>query len=263
MQMLLPKAPLASRAKSKVSIPRESEMGSSLLFWVPMSVIPLLVTILLGNMGRASPLSDSPLPSEIDSDLRKLLDAKTADLDQVRTFMQCLSGIAKKRSWEDELTKWERLTGAYWDDARVNSIQSGDSKLYVVLLKSWSHDIPGSDYQIVLLLDNQGRYLDSVGCSMNARLSRNGRGKLHAVIPPKPEADGAQLIVRLDGESARGGYGHHIYHGKERLDLHWAEKKPLENQPSEWDAKGLCRIAIKDKKFQVLFPAGQWKKRGK
>jgi hypothetical protein len=219
-----------------------------------LAVILYLVTTFLGSTGRAPPSNDGPVTNEIDSDLRKLLDLKSAESGN-RTFMESLKSIAKKRSWEHELTRWEKITGRWWPDApRSTSIQSGDSKLFLVLWKSWSRDIPSSDYQIVLLLDSQGRYLDSVGCAVNCRLSRNGRGNLNVVIPPKAEQDGTQLIIRLDGESARGNFGHRIYHGKERLHLYWGENKLPENQPSEWDAKGLCRIAIKDKQFHILFP---------
>src|SRR5262249_50892515 len=97
-------------------------------------------------------------------------------------------------------------------------------------------------------------FLDQLACEISSRLTHMDFGHLHTVIPGKREADGAQLVIRLDGASARGHFSHHVYHRGGKADFYWGHGHLSQDQPTKWDIKGLCRIAIKDGKFRVLFP---------
>src|SRR5262249_20692048 len=124
----------------------------------------------------------------------------------------------------------------------------------VVLLKSSTNSIPGSEVQTAILLDSQGKYLDQLACEINSRLTLMDSGQLHTVIPGMPEADGAHLVIRPDGVSARGNFEHHIDHGGIRAGFYWGHDHLLQDEPTRWDTKGLCRIAIEDGRFKILFP---------
>lgn len=224
--------------------------------WFPHLVVITLVSI-IASCDFTSPVSHCSASQKVkpqwDSDLANLLQL-TANHQGTPKFVQCLKDLANKQGWEVELVGCRELTKCDWDEAWATTIQTDQFEFAVVLLKSWNGDIPGLDVQSAFLLDNRGRFLDGISCEISSRLTRLSRGQIHAVIQTKPDPDGAQVIIRLDGESASGNFSHRLYHGNEHLEFHWDNNKLPKNQPSQWDANGLCRIAIRDKKFHIVFP---------
>jgi hypothetical protein len=182
--------------------------------------------------------------------------AKLLDPRQGKTaFVSRLQALATKQGWRQQL---ERFSFSGWEKARAVPMRSGQTQYVVVLLKSWTHSVPENDLQTVILLDCRGSFLDQLACEIDPAPAK--RGEFHTVIPEKPEADGAQLVIRLDHESARGNFEHHIYYGVHKTPFYWGHDNLPENQPTKWDCKGLCRIAIADGKLKVLFPSEEDKK---
>jgi hypothetical protein len=180
----------------------------------------------------------------------RLLDFES---DALAEFVTCLEDLAKDQGWEQRLAECKKLAFVRWEGARAVRVRAGGDQHVVVLLKSWTHCIPGSDTQTAILLDANGGYLDHLGCEINARLTRMDSGRHHVVIPAEPEADGAQLVIRLDGVSARGNFAHSVYHGG-AAQYYWGQDDLPPDRPTTWDAKGLCRAAIRGGRFVVVFP---------
>jgi hypothetical protein len=217
------------------------------------------VTLLAFSLGCGSPAVDiTPSPSaEADPDIHpavvELLELKP-EKKALPEFVKRLEALAKRGGWQKQLADCKRLPLYEWDEARAEAIQCGRSRYVLVLLKYCTHTIPGDDVQTVILLDEQGRLLDRLACEINSRLSRDALGQFHTVIPAEPDADGAQLVIRLDGQSARGNFAHYVEHAGRRAQYYWGQDDAPHDRPTEWDKKGLCRIAIKDGKLKVLFP---------
>jgi hypothetical protein len=190
---------------------------------------------------------------DIDPAVAKLLELQVEDKTLVE-FVTSLEALAKKQGWEQVFAKCREQSFFEWEEAQAVSILTGQIQYVVVLLKSWDHSIPGSDVQTVILLDNQGKFLDQLACEINSRLSRMHFGQFHTVIPNKPEPDGAQLVIRLDKVSVRGNFAHYISHSGGKASFYWGHGHLPQDQPTEWDTKGLCRIVINHGKFRVLFP---------
>jgi hypothetical protein len=190
---------------------------------------------------------------EIDPDVAQLLELKPEG-KTVPVFVTRLEGLGKKKGWQQQFAECKKLSFFDWDEARAVLIRAGQIPYVVVLLKSWTYSIPGGDVQTVILMDHRGKFLDQLACEINSRLSRMHSGQFHTVIPTKPEPDGAQLVIRLDKKSARGNFAHYISHGDTREQFYWGHEDLPRDQPTKWDTMGLCRIAIKDRKFKVVFP---------
>jgi len=219
-------------------------------WWSYLRPLTLLFFLVSFATGSDSPCSANRTNSDKrDSDVDKLLELTTSH-KAADEFVEPLKHLAKKRAWETELEKSKtRLPRSEWDDARAATIRVGQIEFVVVLLRSWNFAIPGIEVQTIFLLNDQGKFLDRISCQINSRCR-----PLYTAIPTKPEPDGAQLIIRLDGFSARGNFAHYLYHGNEEQKFYWGHDKMPRNQPSLWDARGLCRIVIKDSKFQVILP---------
>jgi len=206
-----------------------------------------------GARKSAQPEIDVPEPITIDPTVAKLVDMKP-DEKTLPEFVGCLKDLASKQGWQQELADCKPLSFLGWDEARAVLIRSGQNQYVVILIKSWTFMIPGIEVQTAILLDHQGKFLDQVACEINSRLTRMDVGQFHTVIPGKPEADGAQLVIRLAGVNARGNWAHRVYHRGREANFYWGHDRLPQDQPTEWDTKGLCRIAILDGKFKVLFP---------
>jgi hypothetical protein len=70
-------------------------------------------------------------------------------------------------------------------------------------------------------------------------------------------AGGAQLAVRYipgPGGSVSGNWEHHITHGGRMYRFRWGQDRPGAIRSAEWEREGLCRVAVRDERFVVLFP---------
>jgi hypothetical protein len=183
--------------------------------------------------------------SDIAPAVASLLDLE-GEGQALSQFMNQLEGLAKSQGWHAQFLQCHKFT----DGARAQLLGRGQTQYVLVVLKSCSPFIPGRDVQTLILLDNKGNLLDHLACDIGNRL----HGKFHTVVAEKPERDGAELVIGLDGESARGNFAHHIRHDGSKADFYWGHYDWPANQPTKWDARGLCRIAIQGAKFKVLFP---------
>jgi len=65
------------------------------------------------------------------------------------------------------------------------------------------------------------------------------------------------LVVRYipeDGGSVPGNWSHEISYGNKIYSFCWDQDRPEALRSAEMDKKGLCRVAIRNNKFVVLFP---------
>jgi hypothetical protein len=152
------------------------------------------------------------------------------------------------------------IPGVRPDEVSIATFQGGHDNYVVVNLRGWDHSIPGDDTQHLVLLDHEGRCLDRLSCSINARLTRlyvHHKGIFPTEVPKTPEKDGARLVIRYipeDGGNLYGNWSHEIAHGGRASSYAWPKDKLEGIGPGEWDRKGLCRVAIRDGKFVRLFP---------
>ena len=195
---------------------------------------------------------DAPVAA-IEPAVAQLLEFK-ADDKALPDFVNRLEALAERQGWQPQLAKCKKRAFSDWEKARAVSVWVGKNQYVVILLRSSTGTIPGSDMQTAILLDHRGKLLDHLACDINTRLTTMDSGQFRTVIPEKPEADGARLVMRLDGVSVRGNWDHYIYHGGKNARFYWGCDRLPEDQPTKWDRKGLCRIAIEDGKFKVLFP---------
>jgi len=191
-----------------------------------------------------------PASTEIDAAVANLIEIKT-DGTGADEFLGSLDALANKRGWQQELADCKKLMPWFWQ-GRAFSLQTEQRQYVVILLESTPPVIPWIDVRTVILLDNEGKHLDHLSCEISNRLTLDGSGEFHTVVLDKAEADGALLVIRLDGESTHDNFAHHIYHAGEDAKFHWGQSD--EAIPTKWDVKGLCRIAIRDGKFEVVFP---------
>jgi hypothetical protein len=125
----------------------------------------------------------------------------------------------------------------------------------VLVAKNGFVPIPGSDSRRLILMDNKGWFLDKVACWIDSRLTRgwgrNGSFRVERCQAPQP--DGAQFIFRYlppAGERVSGQQAHAVTHGRKWQRFCWDR----DIQASEWEEKGLCRIAIGNNAFEVVWP---------
>jgi hypothetical protein len=187
---------------------------------------------------------DGPLDPPL-ADLLK--ESAKGDRGRTSAFFTALDAVARTNG----------LTLNDYDPTREadegSALRFGDN--VVVVLRGWDHCIPGSDAHSFLLLGRHGQPLDRLTCSIDSRLTRTSAGReaaFHAEAFPQPEKDGAQLVVRFVAEAEgvpAGNWGHFITRAGKTCCFGW----PDAGGPG-W-AQGLCRMAVRDGKFVVLFPA--------
>jgi hypothetical protein len=120
--------------------------------------------------------------------------------------------------------------------------------------------VPGEDMQHLILLDRQGRLLDRLCCSISNRLTRMfaDSGTFRTEVHARPQPDGAVAVIRYtprEGERVAGNYDHEIHRGGRIHTFSWDQNTPGCIKSAEWEAKGLCRVAVQDGKFAIVFPS--------
>jgi hypothetical protein len=117
--------------------------------------------------------------------------------------------------------------------------------------------IPGSDTQYLLLLGHDGRQLDRLSCEVNSRLTHMHSGVFRTEVPWPAEKDGAEFILRYvpeQGDRIAGNWAHEIRHGGRMYKFSWDQAEPSAVPSTRWEKEGLCRVAVREGKFVVLFP---------
>jgi hypothetical protein len=160
---------------------------------------------------------------------------------------------AKENCWQDKLDESQRRWHHVWLRGRAVEVPVDPESLVLVILEAEGSSIPGEDTQFLILIDPKGRLRDMLTLSASNRMTR-GHAILHTVVLHQPEPDGTRVVVRLDGNSARGNFAHYIEHSGELKRFYWGQQHVPLDQPTEWDVRGLCRIALAAGRFQVVYP---------
>jgi len=189
----------------------------------------------------------------MDPKVRELLkESARGDEGHKSAFFATLSALAETKGWD--------APGQFTEEGRAVAAQDGRTGYVVVILGGWEHFIPGTDWQHLLLLDWDGRLLDRLSCGINCRLTRmfvNHKGVFLTDALGVPEKDGAQFIIRYvpeKGGAIAGNWEHDITHGGETYRFHWGQDRPDALRSAELARQGLCRVAVREGKFAVLYP---------
>jgi hypothetical protein len=203
---------------------------------------PLLVALLAG-------------PAEKDGEHRSV-------------FFRALSALAGPQGFtlDRHVVEGDTVQIRHVDEGYAVRVRSGRRRYVVAVLRGWDGYIPGSDTQYLLLFSPDGELLDTLSCSINARLTRMAveSGTFHTDVldadedgPPRPPlrpaaggADRGQLVPRGDLPCETRRYvWERAYHGEEM------GQEAL--RTADMEREGLCRAAIRDGKFAVLFPRAE------
>jgi hypothetical protein len=191
--------------------------------------------------------SENPLVS-------KLLHAQPGDTE---LFRNDLKKLAKEMEWENQLPEDISTDFPFqWDEVEAAPALFGQDNLIVIHLKGQDLQIPGRASQILLLLDRKGGYMDQIVCTISNRLTTMDGSNFCAFGHEEPLPDGARIVVRLDGPSMRG-IGHCIKHDGVETEFYWGNDDLPDGEPTKWNIRGLMRLTVKDRRFQVLFPTGK------
>lgn len=207
--------------------------------------------------GRRSGELPKPAPVvDVGSDLAvpAWLEDGGNEIKLVVPLTSSLESLTKEQGWRDRLMK---LLDDYplinWNEDRAIPVTVG-SESYILRIRGGSSPlIPGEDIQVMMLIDRQEVIRDVLACAVSNRVTR-GAARFQTIAPLMAEQDGACAALRLDGASARGNFEHTVVHDGQLNRYHWNQDNPATNEPTRWDVRGLCRVAIVGGKFRVIFP---------
>jgi hypothetical protein len=165
-----------------------------------------------------------------------------------------LATMTNERDWRDRLMKvLDEYPLIKWNEDRAVPVTVG-SESYILLIRGGSSpSFPGEDIQVLILIDHQGAIHDVLACAASNRVT-GGAARFHTIAPLMTEQDGACAVIRLDGANARGNFKHSIVHAGQLKRYKWDQGNPAASERTRWNVRSLCRVAIVDGKFRVLFP---------
>jgi len=197
---------------------------------------------------------------QLDSSLAVLLrESGKDDPDHRSHFFKLLAELAQKNG----LGTKDYVPDRNIDEGYAVEIEVARDIYVVAILRGEDHVIPGSDTQYLVLLNRSGRLLDKLSCAINNRLTRvyvDHNGIFRTDASAAGERDGAHLIVRYipeDGGKVSGNWSHEITHAGKTTTRSWEGNRSSAIWPGGWDEAGLCRVAIRDGRFFVLFPPAE------
>jgi hypothetical protein len=150
------------------------------------------------------------------------------------------------------------LQEARYESDRTVEYKKGSALYYVSILRGCEPKIPGRDTQWFVLRDRERKLLDVVSCSINNRLTNMSFGDFITEVLDPPGEDGAGFVLRLLIENDRdfgGHFSHTVISQGTVYIFHWHPDSQRAVPAADLKSKGLCRLAIKDEKFAVLFPS--------
>lgn len=200
---------------------------------------------------RPASSAGEPAPAELAL-TSKLLDFKGEETE-CPAFVDSLEAVSKLHGWHNDFLDLQKLAFTEWTRGRAVKLQSGGSEFVVVVLDHESCSIPGENVKLVILLDDQGRLKDHVACTISNRNCMYG-GRFDAEFPAKPGPEDPHIVIRLNNESARGNFAHKLTHRGQSRSFYWGEYDVFGTEPTKWDLKGLCQLAIRDGQFHIMFP---------
>jgi hypothetical protein len=208
------------------------------------SVLAIAVTAVVGSR-----LSREKDEAAFAPSVRILLrESAESDADHKSRFFKALSALAQQHGLVPGDYIPKEVTRGY-----AVRISAGREAYAVAVLRGRTRWKPGDDTQYLLLLDQQGRLLDQLSCTINGHLTAALRssGNFRTEVPRGHERDGARLIIRYapeDGGSPSGNWSHYIKHAGQTHSYSWTK--------GGWD-RGLCRVGVQGGRFVVLFPPSQ------
>jgi len=168
-------------------------------------------------------------------------------------FVAALSAIARDDGWDRHDYDSPKVAGVAEGDA-VAVDYRGES--YVVVILHWPGLVmPGPDSYELMLLDRAGHRLDRLRCEVSSRVTLESSFRVDS--PKSPEKDGAQFVIRCVppmGDKMPANFGHTIYYRGRATTFGWDQDVSRQGKPVAWSRTGLCRIAVQDGKFKVIFP---------
>src|SRR5262249_17414211 len=138
-------------------------------------------------------------------------------------FVKCLEMLAKDRDWLNEFNdaRQNRRFGA--TSGHAHAICSLQCEYVLVVLDFEDCVLPGTDAQILFLLNCDGDYLDHMVCGISNRLTSWINGRFQTNISERPDNDGAIAFIRLDGIDDRSGFPLYITHKGEQKKYSMSE----------------------------------------
>ena len=118
--------------------------------------------------------------------------------------------------------------------------------------------IPGWDTYYLFLVDPSGRLLDKLSCSIESRLTCSWYfGVFSAKFSTERETDVGDIVIRYVPEKGKrllGRWEHEIRRNGRVYTFDLNQSSPPGITSAGWKEKGLCRIAVRDGRFEVLWP---------
>jgi len=135
----------------------------------------------------------------------------------------------------------EVVVGPQTRGVKIGSEGSND---IVVIFQEMSANQPDSSWYWLRLVDQSGKTLDKV---VVPAIERESCSTCNVAEPPEP--DGAQLMIRTSvPEESKSA-------ANVRYEICCYSKQHFGEVPrADYERLGLCRIAVQDHKFKVLFP---------
>lgn len=188
-----------------------------------------------------------------------LIGPAKEDGEQHSVFFKSLSALARPQGFDLDRNV---------DEGYAVRVRSGQQRYVVAVLWGWGHYIPSWDTQYLLLFSPDGELLDTLSCSINCRLTRVFIKEISGTFRTDvlDADDDARLVLRYvpePGGRIAGNFSHWVNHQGRSSAYPWEKGYGWgrENEgflrTADMEREGLCRVAIRDGRFSVLFPQGE------
>lgn len=130
-------------------------------------------------------------------------------------------------------------------DGKAMWIAGGTTRYVLVVMGATGTHLA---VQKLVLLNSDGKILDTLACSINGRY-----GTLGTETFLNAQSDGAQVVIRFHpypGNKSAWHNWHHITHGTQSVMYRERDN----GSPTAWDTQGLCRASINNGRFEIGFP---------
>jgi hypothetical protein len=183
------------------------------------------------------------------------------DPDHRSPFFAALLSLARAHSGSrDDYLPDKDISEGY-----AVEIRAAQQRYVVAILSSYSHWIPGTHTQYLVLLGHDGRALDRLSFSMGSGFSRGlwGPGTYRTEVLSRPVADGARLAIRYippAGKPFPWDWDYGIVHAGRgqgfgcRTPPRELDGRLVPVRPRDLERQGLCRVTVRDGNFVILFP---------
>jgi hypothetical protein len=104
----------------------------------------------------------------------------------------------------------------------------------------------------MILLSHSGAFLDSLSCSIDQKQDSSGIFKVEVL--PNPESDGTRFVIRYSRKPWPDDWRHQIHYGKTTYGNFCTRSFPRDFSFAEWEKRGLCRVAVRNGGFAILWP---------